>query len=1453
MKIFSSRHTEIADICIGEKSKCVYRLGTEDYVELSFSDSVVYSFGVGSYVDYLGKRYVLATEYLPKKSATTGGYDYTIRFDAWYMLFNHKIVKFVGGSGKETSFTLTADLATHMGILVKNLALLGYAYEGKAYEFDISGVDSKSEAKLVSYESVGIISAIQKLCSKDLWDCEWWVDGNIIHLGKCEFGDTEVDLHDDWLDGVRPNVQSITANSNKAEAVANRYYVFGSDRNIPSNYREDEINEDITISGIVQRRLMLPKGTDYIDAYRYADGKRVYLGEQGYDTAEEMPSDEVVEGVKVLEEIYPRREDEIAEIRARVVFDTIENADGTTEQIPATIYQLRLASSADSGKWFKTAYLLPNGESLRVQFTGAKRDAYSGDYDSDGLLNGMTFDVIFNPDANPEDSVESQWFEVVRNEEYGRMLPDGVLKPDVGDKVVLSNWDISLMETDGMGYIAEAEEELYTEAVKVIRYEHRDANNYDCVMMSDVMCGYDFATHTANEDKALELWLGQRVLLHSELFVGGKRSSRVIGWEKKIDFPYDSPKFVLGEPTADGAIKKLQSEVENLTLKGQIYEQKIGGGFYVIGSNDRTIPSNTNVFSALRTQRQFADKSNDEIIEGIWQFINHLKARNYVGGALGTGWWLGNDGERSYMEVDKLYVRMKAIFDSLEIKHISHVGGEMILSPSGAKIKAVERSIEGAMPLDAIEEINASSFGSDENVVPTRIIYVPSTNKFVGEVYKSGVLKPSYYLTFKGSENYGSIGSAYLCNGKYYHRESNRLVETEDRNAYRCYLTTEDEDEKVVNTFQIGDLVMCKTFNLDAEQQRYYWRYCGGVGADYIDLSDSQYDRSIDNDEPLPQDNIVTIGSNRDSDRQNAILISSYGAYSPSIILYKGIDDFSLDGKAEIQVSPKGNKFKGEFIVQTADGEEYSLVEFLNDRVTLRVNSELYSEECVSNPYPNIQGETSAYTIGLNDNCLAWQQGDKIVVEIGFRCRNTGNLEATLYGEEATQDTIRTHRWIQELSDASGNDIDTTLTAEIEVLQPIVYDDKIDYAYLLFDVNAEYDISYVSIKRKSFQSELTSTGIDIEKKLISLDAQTTQIKNGDKTIALFTTNADGKAVIKAENIDAEQLDIVKLNTKPNNKPHISIEGEQVQIYDADNNVKVKLHGGKLSSASGSDNVNLVCSPQSITLGENQYYAKIVVNTTALVVENSSVLYQMNTINTAFSFTPKVASDSNPIPTNKRCRIRLLRYYTSRLDSAFDIETAEDEEELGVFEEWWQDDNGKTFNPKFSVPNTTYPTGSYKFVLELSVMASVKSGLFQFNPAVEIVGSPILHLQEIAEDGFNFQYGDATKYVVSTADGFEVRHGSYGIRVSDTTGAVYTTDGFQTTNPFGTGGGGTATYPVITATASVSNTSGIPNVNVTKSGGDSNPSFAFAFSGLKGEKGDTGEKGEKGDSASIIIK
>lgn len=57
-------------------------------------------------------------------------------------------------------------------------------------------------------------------------------------------------------------------------------------------------------------------------------------------------------------------------------------------------------------------------------------------------------------------------------------------------------------------------------------------------------------------------------------------------------------------------------------------------------------------------------------------------------------------------------------------------------------------------------------------------------------------------------------------------------------------------------------------------------------------------------------------------------------------------------------------------------------------------------------------------------------------------------------------------------------------------------------------------------------------------------------------------------------------------------------------------------------------------------------------------------------------------------------------------------------------------------------------------------------------------------------------------------------------------------------------------PIISATGSADNATGIPNVVITRSGTDTAPNFDFAFHNIKGEKGDTGEGVPDDTSAAI---
>ena len=126
--------------------------------------------------------------------------------------------------------------------------------------------------------------------------------------------------------------------------------------------------------------------------------------------------------------------------------------------------------------------------------------------------------------------------------------------------------------------------------------------------------------------------------------------------------------------------------------------------------------------------------------------------------------------------------------------------------------------------------------------------------------------------------------------------------------VYRCSFLTKRGDEEITNPFAVNDLVRCQTFNIKEgttanAKNKYYWRRVTMVGTDYIDilaLSGENYGDS----QPEVGDELVQMGNTTDVARQSVLYLSAYGEDSPSIKLYKGVNDYTLDGKEIFVVSP---------------------------------------------------------------------------------------------------------------------------------------------------------------------------------------------------------------------------------------------------------------------------------------------------------------------------------------------------------------------------------------------------------------------------------------------------------------------------------------------------------------------------------------------------------------------
>lgn len=135
----------------------------------------------------------------------------------------------------------------------------------------------------------------------------------------------------------------------------------------------------------------------------------------------------------------------------------------------------------------------------------------------------------------------------------------------------------------------------------------------------------------------------------------------------------------------DYSYKLSQAQI-NQDIISRLDKGIIGGGYskgidIITTTSDKT-PTNANVYSALKSDSLYPKKLNDENISGIYDFLNGLtigKPTAYTGGT-----WSVDQTSKTHLTTDYLYVRLKAIFENLQILNVDTIGGKLVISPAGS-------------------------------------------------------------------------------------------------------------------------------------------------------------------------------------------------------------------------------------------------------------------------------------------------------------------------------------------------------------------------------------------------------------------------------------------------------------------------------------------------------------------------------------------------------------------------------------------------------------------------------------------------------------------------------------------------------------------------------------------------------------------------------------------------
>lgn len=352
---------------------------------------------------------------------------------------------------------------------------------------------------------------------------------------------------------------------------------------------------EVAIQGVSDTILQLPIGTPYIDSDPNLD------------------PDDITDIVKTYKDIYPRALLTITEV-TEIPAKTTDTDTGNVTYW--TAYRFKAKLQDGSPFVFDSIYeTQEENKPLSIHFESGK-------------LNGMDFEVHFNPDADTDDK---QLFEITRNDTYTLELPNETMKPAVGDTLYMYNMDITFIDDE---LVKAAEMELKAEAEKDMAKMKVDSGTYTGTK-NPVLFG----------QKGIELTYGSKVkLVAPEYFPteGYARESRIIGWELDLEDTTQG-ELTIGESKHTSNSETLASTVDEIVYYNSQLQTTTAQG---------NIPAYDKLITELQNKMQFLEKRMDTKLSKVYedsarQLINLYKGMtigDFVSGQFGKGAYIDQMG-----------------------------------------------------------------------------------------------------------------------------------------------------------------------------------------------------------------------------------------------------------------------------------------------------------------------------------------------------------------------------------------------------------------------------------------------------------------------------------------------------------------------------------------------------------------------------------------------------------------------------------------------------------------------------------------------------------------------------------------------------------------------------------------------------------------------------------------
>ena len=387
----------------------------ENYVRLDFELAENIEFPKGCYIIYEGFRFEIFTDVDPDFNEETGGWKYSIQFEGVEGHLKKYNVFYRGQGFEEAVFALTTTLTSFGNLIAEciNHELGSSNWVVKDVPEDLSEI-----TKGISFSGDKLYDALGMIANE--FDCEWWIEqnGDLVYIcfGKLEFGSEEIFRRGEV-------VATMPRRSGDNSNYGTRFYVFGSTRNLTSDY--GHASQGGVTNHISEIRLRLPDGIPYIDAW------------------EPLAKEDIVEQLVFFEDVFPKNTETVTSV------ETEERVDDEGNKF--TAYIMYVANTP-----FTPSDII-EGETIRCTFES-------------GPLEGREFELSINTKAFDKK------FEIiaVTEGEGSITIPNENLKPEPGNKFILTGVRLPKQRT------TEAEQELLKHGKTWAKKNSSDTNVYEC-------------------------------------------------------------------------------------------------------------------------------------------------------------------------------------------------------------------------------------------------------------------------------------------------------------------------------------------------------------------------------------------------------------------------------------------------------------------------------------------------------------------------------------------------------------------------------------------------------------------------------------------------------------------------------------------------------------------------------------------------------------------------------------------------------------------------------------------------------------------------------------------------------------------------------------------------------------------------------------------------------------